>query len=78
MPNKKLEIVSVLLDRDVYRSRSQVKRALIQRGLTTDFGIVEGPNYWRVAQTAERMAEDSFETSRKIRGMRAVRARRKS
>ena len=79
MPNK-LETVSILLDRNIYRSKSQVKRVLAQRGLTTQHGIVEqSDRYWRVPQTAEnaRLDDDSFSTGPRVRGMRAIRARRK-
>ena len=78
MPNK-LETVSILLDRDIYRNKAQVKRVLAQRGMTTRFGIQEqSARYWRVPQSDQPMNLDSFETGKKVRGMRAIRAERAS
>lgn len=77
--SKQPEIVSVLLDRNIYTSKSQVKKTLAQRGLTTKHGIVEqSDQYWRVPQSTEPMADDSFETGRRVKGIRAIRARRRS
>ena len=72
----KTEVVSVLLDRNIYKSRSQVKRAIVQRGLTFQNGIMEQTNYWRVPQSTEPMVDDSFETGRKVQGVRTVRAKK--
>lgn len=77
----KPELVSVLLDRSIYRSKSQVKKALATRGLTSAHGIVEqSDRYWRVPQKPEnaRLDDASFSTGPRVRGMRAIRARRTS
>jgi len=76
--SRRLQIVSVLLERALYRSRAEVKRALTQRGLTTKHGIVRELRYWRVPQSMGLMEDNSFTIGRKINGVRLIRAMKKS